>query len=307
MRGIIIKDDYIGFTFAGKHSSQFGILSVSSGDRYTRTLSPEFNDIVANVNGADGTYYFGTNLTRRSFQLNCAYDTVTEVDIREMKEWLRPDIVSPLTFDEIPYIQFYAKVSSPPQFSFLAFEDEYGDRVYKGELSISFSCYDPYGYSVNKWIDNYTDLSPYDGNDIYLMANNVAEWSLSSRLQPKQKYNNYEFDVYLNEQMQLYNAGDMPAHYKLKIDLGNETSIKISLNDHFLQLDNLPGGLVEIDTKKRLVLLTKDNNTEIINDYITGGDFFLIPVSSFLDDIYVMKFNTSNFNSVQIEYQYRYR
>ena len=129
MRGIIFKDDYVGFTYAGKHSSQFGILSVSSGDRYMRTLSPEFSDIVTNVNGKDRTYYFGTIYNRRSFQLNCAFDSITEQEYRELRLWLKTDTISPFTFDETPYVQFFAKVASPPQFSFITFEDEYGDSI----------------------------------------------------------------------------------------------------------------------------------------------------------------------------------
>jgi predicted phage tail component-like protein len=34
MRAIYTKDDYTGFTYNGIHSSQFGLFSVSNGDRY---------------------------------------------------------------------------------------------------------------------------------------------------------------------------------------------------------------------------------------------------------------------------------
>ena len=239
MRGIITKDDYVGFTYAGKHSSQFGIFSVSSGDRYMRTLSPEFSDSVTNVNGRDETYYFGTTYNRRSFQLNCAFDSITEQEYREMRLWLRTDTISPFTFDEIPYIQFFAKVASPPQFSFITFEDEYGDRVYKGELQVSFTCYDGYGYSVSKWLNEYTDAAPQDGNDIYLMTSNVEEWAQSSRLQPRRKYANYNFDTYTSQKMQVYNGGDLPAHFILEIDITGKPvkELKLRLEDKYITID----------------------------------------------------------------------
>lgn len=314
MRGIIIKDDYIGFTYAGKHSSQFGIFSVSSGDRYMRTLSPEFSDSVTNVNGRDETYYFGTTYNRRSFQLHCAFDSVTEQEYREMRLWLRTDTISPFTFDEIPYIQFFAKVASPPQFSFITFEDEYGDRIYKGEIQASFTCYDGYGYSVSKWLNEYTDAAPQDGNDIYLMASNVEEWAQSSRLQPRRKYANYSFDTYTSQKMQVYNGGDLPAHFILEIDITGKPvkELKLKLEDKYITIDlsKLPDGILKIDTKKRLVTLIYQGDegevTEIINDYITAGDFFLIPVSEKITDVKLLDFGTSNFASVNIDYRYRY-
>ena len=61
MRGVIQKDDYVGFTYAGIHSSQFGIKSVTNGDRYQRYLSPEFQDLTQSTIGRDGTLYFGNN------------------------------------------------------------------------------------------------------------------------------------------------------------------------------------------------------------------------------------------------------
>lgn len=314
MRGIITKDDYVGFTYAGKHSSQFGIFSVSSGDRYMRTLSPEFSDNVTNVNGRDETYYFGTTYNRRSFQLHCAFDSVTEQEYREMRLWLRTDTISPFTFDEIPYIQFFAKVASPPQFSFITFEDEYGDRIYKGEIQASFTCYDGYGYSVSKWLNEYTDAAPQDGNDIYLMASNVEEWAQSSRLQPRRKYANYNFDTYVSQKMQIYNGGDLPAHFILEIDITGKPvkELKLKLEDKYITIDlsKLPDGILKIDTKKRLVTLIYQGDegevTEIINDYVIAGDFFLIPVSEKITDVKLLDFGTSNFASVNIDYRYRY-
>lgn len=308
MRGIIIKEDYVGFTFAGKHSSQFGILSVTSGGRYSRALSPEFNDIIVNVNGSNQTHYFGTVYNRKSWQLSCAFDSITEQELREMKEWLRTDKVLPFSFDELPYIQFYAKVASPPNFQFLTFDDRYGDRVYKGELAVSFTCYKPYGYSVNKWLNNYTDASPADGNDIYLMANNVDEWSVSSRLQPRQKYANHNFDIYNNEKIEVYNAGDIPADFKLKIKLGTNRKVLLNLGESLLEITKLPNDAleIEIDTQKRLVMLKTNNGYEIANDYISRGDFFKIPISNSIKDIFELKLNTNTFISAEIDYQYCY-
>ena len=55
-------DGYLGFTFAGHHSSEFGLLVVSDGSRYHQNLFSSFNDTVTNVPGYNGGYFFGTQI-----------------------------------------------------------------------------------------------------------------------------------------------------------------------------------------------------------------------------------------------------
>jgi len=44
--------EYIDFSFAGRHISEFGMVATTSGDRYTFAASPEFADETSTVNGA---------------------------------------------------------------------------------------------------------------------------------------------------------------------------------------------------------------------------------------------------------------
>ena len=118
----INKVDYAGFTFAGVHSSQFGLYSVSSGNRYGRYLSPTIKNITAENTGGNGTYFFGSQYTQQTFSFSMAFDSVTELELREIKQWLSNG-VSSLILDELPYIEYYAKVSSSPQMNFLVFDD----------------------------------------------------------------------------------------------------------------------------------------------------------------------------------------
>jgi hypothetical protein len=46
--------EYIDFSFAGRHISEFGLVAVTSGDRYQFAGSPEFEDETSNVNGVWG-------------------------------------------------------------------------------------------------------------------------------------------------------------------------------------------------------------------------------------------------------------
>ena len=48
------KGDYLGFTFNGKHSSNFGIVRTSSGSRFDEDLLPTIQDKSVQVPGKDG-------------------------------------------------------------------------------------------------------------------------------------------------------------------------------------------------------------------------------------------------------------
>lgn len=135
--------DFIGVTFNGKHSSNFNILRVSDGDRYQDTLVPDFEDYSEEVPGGVGSYYYGSDDRRKEFTLNFAFDSMTEQNLREVRQWLSVTKPCELIFDEYPYKTYYAKISAPPSFDTICFMED-GKRVYKGEISADMVCYFPY-------------------------------------------------------------------------------------------------------------------------------------------------------------------
>ena len=54
--------DFIGFTFNGHHSSEFGLFRTSDGDRYEDNLVPSLKDEAADVPGGVGQYYWGEKI-----------------------------------------------------------------------------------------------------------------------------------------------------------------------------------------------------------------------------------------------------
>lgn len=142
--------DFIGFTFNGRHSSEFNIYSVSDGSRYQDVLIPNPIDYTEQVPGGVGQYYFGSDMDIKEFPLSIAYDKLTETQVRELRNWLAPDAVGELIFDERPYKTYTGKISTSPSLSFICFDSynkESGrkERIYKGEGSINFVCYYPLG------------------------------------------------------------------------------------------------------------------------------------------------------------------
>lgn len=149
--------DFIGFTYNGKHSwHDLGIYRTSDGSRYNDTLTPSLNDKTTEVPGGNGQYYFYTRAKTKTFSISYAFDSLTENGLRMLKQVFNGQGIHDLIFDETPYKTWSAKVTGNSQIKHLCFTDSNGDRVYKGEGSISFTCYWPYArtsklndYSVN--------------------------------------------------------------------------------------------------------------------------------------------------------------
>ena len=102
------KEGYLGFTFAGHHSSEFGLTVVSDGSRYHQNLSGNFSDTVLTVPGKNGGYYFGTQINTRDFNIDCAFDDITTQTVNKIQSWLYPNKVGWLIYDEMPYKKIFS-------------------------------------------------------------------------------------------------------------------------------------------------------------------------------------------------------
>ena len=137
---------FLGFTYNNTHSSEFNIVRVVNNNRIQNDLLPESSDITQNIEGADGTLYYGTTYKKKEFTVNFAFDDMTEEDKKGLQAWLGDGEIHDLVFDETPYKVWGAKVTGSAQIKHLCFEEN-GARVYKGEGSITFTCYYPYAHT----------------------------------------------------------------------------------------------------------------------------------------------------------------
>lgn len=282
MRDIVNKESFLGFSFNGIHTSQFGLYSVTNSGRYSRDLLPSFEDISVQVEGQNGSYYFGTKDKERTFQFNLAFWDLSEKEYYEMVNWLRGgDIPRPLIMDERPYVQYYVKLNKEPQIKYVPFDDNVTGRIYKGEIDLQFKAYDPYGYSVHKFLNEYSD------DDIL----SSDEWMEESGLLRTNVYNNtsIKYDVpHLQDniiEIRLINNGDMPTDFILNTTIVAECDVKTEIylnNTLMMTLDTsawgVLSGILTIDSKKKAIF--KDG--EIANNLLESGDFFQIPLGEHL-------------------------
>lgn len=286
------KGDFIGFTFKGHHSSEFGITRVSDGSRYNDNLLPTFQDKTAVVAGGDGTYFWNSYFTQKPFPLHIAFDSLTEKQYRDLRQWLGTKEIHELIFDEMPYKKYMVKTQGAPQLKTICFDKEEPNsnstvqlfhnhnlgetsfssesqshqRIYKGEGTINFVAYYPYARSVKKWLDEYDDL-------------NKAEWAESSGM--KDTRGDYDGT---GSSIKLYNPGDVETDFCLYCGAGL-TQIALNSADGILGFNSfsLKGGdsQVRINSKTNLVEGVDANRVPtgtLYNEYIKNGDFFKIPL-----------------------------
>ena len=297
-------DDLTGFKFGDYHSSQFGLIRVSNGSRYNEYLLPTLKNTTTDVPGMEGTLYFGTQKTTRSFQVDMAFDSLTEEDIRDIREWLTG--AHSLIFDERPYIQYMCISNSAPQLKYLTFEEN-GERIYKGELSVNFVSYLPYGYSIDgkKFIDDFLD-------------ENFEEWSNASHLAYKNFYEGETlrtYDKFEGNNVYVYNGGDVEADYVLTCYFSEGATAKISMNDvsyeFSLRAKSANSTHLELSVNSKLQY-ARCRDVNIANGVITGisdyeimlpsTEMFKIPVGQSL--ITCTNIDTSAPNV--IDYKYRF-
>ena len=183
--------DFLGFTFGNVHSSDLGITRVSGGDRYDEQLHPEIKDRTAEVPGLNGEYYFGSDFGLKSFDIEIAFDHLTEKQFRDLRKAFGTKEIKKLIFDERPYKYYMAKLESPVELSYICFDErdyawekeeigynsetqqpeylkgiggrdyEYKSysnkkrRIYKGEGKLTFKCYFPFAKSRYKQLLDY--------------------------------------------------------------------------------------------------------------------------------------------------------
>ena len=273
---IALKGDFIGFSFNEHRSESLGIVRVSDGSRYNEDLVPTTQDKTVQVPGGDGFYYFGSDYTQRQFSINIAFDELTEKQFRELQQVFGTKELGKLVFDERPY-KYYMVKSGKPQLKYICFGKE-GERIYKGEGTLTFTAYYPFAKSVFKFLNEYNDK-------------NKDEWKEASGM--KAEKGTYD-TVSDNGSISVYNAGDLETDFILKFRLPVDNTpigdIKITLSkenvgkvEAFLDLNGFSKKGADtgfqINTKTNLI---EGFNAEgltgtLYNENITQGDFFKIP------------------------------
>ena len=261
--------DFTGFKFGDWHSDNCDIIRVSGGDRYNETVHPEINDKIVEVPGMDGSHYYGSDYGPRQFEIEIAFDYLTEDQFRELRQTFGTKEMKKLVFDERPYKYYMAKLASPIELSYICFDERektpgasregvrvksrtgstvtretvtpyiYSNdtqRIYKGEGKISLIAYFPFAKSEYKKL-------PVNGRDIYYQKSSlvipyerVEDWASSSGILSANNYND-EIDIFMtinnDKGFKVYNPGDLATGFRLYCSFGKAKALTIKYyKDH---------------------------------------------------------------------------
>ena len=262
------KGDYMGFTYNGKHSSELGIVRVSDGSRFNENLLPTMQDKTVQVPGGDGMYFFGSYYTQRQFNVNFAFDSLSEVQVAELKRHFSDKQIHDLIFDETPYKVWSAKVTGTATLKYIPFGEGETGRTYKGEGTIQFTCYQPYARVKSKNPHNYVVYTHWENPETELITQyfyNKKTKKFESSIEQVDQGSRYcseigsfnewqaasgiielpdgggaveQFDEFVdvggtsNMWCGLYNPGDKPSDFLLVcFGIQSNGSISVSVND----------------------------------------------------------------------------
>ena len=249
------SSEFIGFSFNGVTHTQLGISRVSEGSRYSEQMLPNFQDKSAQMPGSDYTLYWESFYNTRTWNLQIAFDSMTDSQMRLLRQTLNTKNLGDLTFDERSGIHWLAKVQSPPQLKYICF-DENGSRIYKGEGTITFVSYYPFGMS-----DLYKTDTIYGSVTITNDGDMPMDWYVV-------------IPVEFSESLEI-----------IKDEINGSADSRILLFENGLILDE-EEEYVAINSKTNLIegcsyssITGAYNSTgRVYNNQITAGDFFKIPV-----------------------------
>ena len=287
-------DDFCGFTFNGIHTSELNIQRVSNGSRFNESLGASFQDKTAPIEGGDGLLFWDSFYSNKPISIQIAYDSLTEAQLRKLRQVFCAKAIGEFIFDETPYKAYTAKLQAPVQLTAIPFTEN-GVRVYKGEGTIQFVAYYPYGKSVHKFLDEFDDT-------FYI---NKDEWEDSCGMAATK--GNYDG---AGTTISLLNAGDIEADWQAFYTMTSTgcalTSISLDNGRGQMAFSAIPrknsnDAYLRLNSRTQLIEGCDSNKQPtgtLYNDCFIAGEFFKLPLgeSTF----------TSNTACAEIKYNYLY-
>lgn len=310
--------DFMGFQFGEYHSHDLGLVRVSDGSRYIDPSIPNFTDTTTKIPGGDGTYYWDSFYSQRNFNIQCAFDNLTETQIRKIRQVFNAKAEGWLIFDETPFKKYRVKMSSPPQLKYVAFGESPTNRIYKGELDLLFVSYTPYALNTFKYLDQATYINAAGNTTNYPNKN---EWQDSVQLVNS---NNSYISKTATNTFYVYNPGDVatdnlitfsapPSAATMTINYVRQGGSTNYLGQ--LVLDGIvkagSDSSIVVDSAKNLIYGLDSSGAQtgnLYNKYVTAGDFFKIAVSSVQPPTSrsVLDYVQCATRSITVDYNYLY-
>ena len=231
-----------------------GLTRVSSSNRYSENLNPPITDKTVVKPDEDGAYYFSSTLGSTTHSISAAFDKISEEQLRKLKQIQSSKEFWKLTYDNLPFKYYIVKPTGTSKISYVPFyENE--QRLYKGEVTLEFICYEGYAHC---WVEN-KDEFYYNENGNKILKpyfSNLDEWKDACGLFDETTYIMQESQVAFDK---VKTTDTTILKYEASV-----TEEKGFFNEHLPKIVNLEQGErdfnLESSIKSQLVFIYKDNS-----------------------------------------------
>ena len=231
-----------------------GLTRVSSSNRYSENLNPPITDKTVVKPDEDGAYYFSSTLGSTTHSISAAFDKISEEQLRKLKQIQSSKEFWKLTYDNLPFKYYIVKPTGTSKISYVPFyENE--QRLYKGETTLEFICYEGYAHC---WVENKDEFYySKDGNKILKpYFSNLDEWKDACGLFDETTYIMQESQVTFDK---IETTDTTILRYEASV-----TEEKGFFNEHLPKIVNLEQGEKDLNLesgiKSQLVFIYKDNS-----------------------------------------------
>lgn len=273
-RSINPGEHFVTFSYNGKDSANFGIMSITSGGRYSVNIEPDFSDSTLSVPGYDGLYYYGTQISGQSFSFNCFAHNLTINEYDALRSWLNPRTGGRLILSDQPYKYYLVKpesisklnaipLSSAQTINYRGANDRtLEETVYTGDFTINFQTIgSSYGIGLSYYMDDllYDIGLYYDSGLLYKDMSPLLTYAIPSNSE--------------NFQLTIYNPGT--AHNKpiFILNLGGSALP----NKSFFKIQNRTIGTlcyIDVSGLSGETIVNFENQTVTCDDKVYYGRIF---------------------------------
>lgn len=157
---------FISFSYGGKNIEDYNLIAITENNSMQRKLYAEFDDEVSKNDVINGQFYWGSKFNANNLEFTLFTDGITEKQLNDFKYWFKPGVYRELILAENPNRVLDARISEPPEYHMLPFEEKVAFKVagtdvqtsttsYKGRIDIKFVADEPFWRAKIQVLDHY--------------------------------------------------------------------------------------------------------------------------------------------------------
>ena len=229
-------EKFLYFTFDGVHSSTYNCFYTNYGEDLVFPMIPQFSDSTSSPLFQQHTYYLGTTIQDKVFQLNCVCQEITKSQFLAVQNWLDIERIGELHFDFLNFEHFNVKISNISDVKLYPLTSS----LYHYSFTLTFTTISDYA-ALSNTIYKFLIPSGREEENSMNDNNSIKDLiELNYRL-PLIDYNyhstRYPFDTNTYKTMRFFNFLPYPYYLNMNIESIRAFTMGISNSENDWQLE----------------------------------------------------------------------